>query len=52
MATYVTVDGGTTNTRISLVKDRVIKDTLKVKVGARRGAREKARYKNTIKKAL
>lgn len=52
MATYVTVDGGTTNTRISLVKDRVIKDTLKFKVGARLGALDKALYKNTIKNGI
>ena len=32
MAEYITVDSGTTNTRISLVKDCVIIDVLKFKV--------------------
>lgn len=35
MSIYITIDGGTTNTRISLVADKVIKDTLKLSVGAR-----------------
>lgn len=32
---YITVDGGTTNTRLSLVKDGVITDTVKLNIGAR-----------------
>ena len=32
---YITIDGGTTNTRISLVSDKEIKDTVKLNVGAR-----------------
>ena len=32
---YITIDGGTTNTRISLVSDKIIKDTVKLNVGAR-----------------
>ena len=35
MSIYITIDGGTTNTRISLVADKVIKDTIKLSVGAR-----------------
>lgn len=38
MATYVTIDTGTTNTRLYLVKDKVICDVLKLSVGARNGA--------------
>ena len=38
MAIYLTVDGGTTNTRIYLVCDRQVKDTCKLSVGARNGA--------------
>ncbi len=37
MAIYLTVDGGTTNTRIYLVCDRQVKDTCKLSVGARNG---------------
>ena len=35
MAVYITIDGGTTNTRISLVCDSEIKDTVKLNIGAR-----------------
>ncbi len=35
MKRYITIDGGTTNTRISLVSDKEIKDTVKLNVGAR-----------------
>ena len=37
MAIYLTVDGGTTNTRVYLVKDRVITDSLSVPAGAVNG---------------
>ena len=56
MSIYITIDGGTTNTRISLVADKVIKDTLKLSVGARAnmngdGVLQKA-IKEGIKKLL
>ena len=35
MIFYITVDGGTTNTRINLVKDRQIIDNVKLNIGAR-----------------
>lgn len=38
MAIYVTIDTGTTNTRLYLVKDKIICDVLKLYVGARDGA--------------
>jgi 2-dehydro-3-deoxygalactonokinase len=38
MKRYLTVDGGTTNTRISLVCDGAVRDTKKLSVGARNGA--------------
>jgi len=38
MKRYFTVDGGTTNTRISLVCDGAVRDTQKLSVGARDGA--------------
>ena len=37
MKNYITIDGGTTNTRICLVSDGVIIDTVKLSVGARAG---------------
>ena len=38
MAIYLTVDGGTTNTRIYLLRDGVLTDSRKLSVGARSGA--------------
>ena len=38
MANYLTVDGGTTNTRIYLVRNGRVEDTQKLSVGARNGA--------------
>ena len=35
MKRYITIDGGTTNTRVSLVCDRQILDTVKLNIGAR-----------------
>ena len=37
MANYITVDGGTTNTRLYLVKNQCVVDTLKLTVGAGNG---------------
>lgn len=34
MATYITIDGGTTNTRIGLIKDYNLIDIIKFDVGA------------------
>ncbi len=50
MANYITVDGGTTNTRVSLVCDRKIIDTKKMRVGA--GNRDLNLLKNSIKEAI
>lgn len=52
MANYITVDSGTTNTRISLVCDNVIKDTVKYTVGARKGITEKDTLKNALKEGI
>ena len=50
MGKYITIDGGTTNTRVSLVsKNKVIK-TVKIHAGA--GARDKDYLKTEIKKAI
>lgn len=52
MANYIAIDGGTTNTRISLVKNYEIVDTLKFNVGARVGIENNETLKNTIKEGI
>lgn len=52
MANYITVDGGTTNTRISLVKDLEIMDTMKFGVGARSGIDNKTLLRETLKTGI
>ena len=37
MSLYITIDGGTTNTRITIVKNKKIIDTIKLNIGARIG---------------
>lgn len=49
MANYITIDGGTTNTRISLVKDYEIIQTLKYNVGARAGIDDNLLLKATVR---
>ena len=53
---YLTLDGGTTNTRISLVRDRQIIDSVKLPIGARASIENreilKSEIKNAIKKLL
>lgn len=52
MANYITVDGGTTNTRISLVKDLEIKDTMKFNVGAKAGIDNKNLLRETLRDGI
>jgi len=52
MANYVTIDGGTTNTRINLIEGKRIVDTLKLSIGARLGAENNSEYKKSIKKGI
>ena len=47
MSNYITVDGGTTNTRISLVVNGNIVDTIKYNVGAGKSIENKNILKNT-----
>lgn len=49
MSNYITIDGGTTNTRISLVRNYKIVETLKFNIGARAGIEDRELLKNTIK---
>ena len=49
---YITIDGGTTNTRISLVTDNIVLDTLKFGIGARNGIDNNSELKETIKNGI
>ena len=49
---YITIDGGTTNTRISLVTDNKVITTLKFGIGARIGIDNSTEYKETIKNGI
>ncbi len=52
MRNYITIDGGTTNTRVSLVKNQRIVQTVKLSVGARIGIDNKKLLVSEIKKAV
>lgn len=52
MKYYITIDGGTTNTRVSLVKDMNVLDTVKIPLGARMGMDGTEPLKGAIKSAL
>lgn len=52
MSTYITVDGGTTTTRVTLVRDYKILDTIKINVGARANMEDETLLKNALKNAI
>lgn len=52
MADYITIDGGTTNTRISLVKNHETKDIVRLNVGARSGMENRSILRQTIKEGI
>lgn len=52
MSLYITIDGGTTNTRVNLVEDRKIINTLKLNVGARANMDDNTLLKTQIKCAI
>lgn len=52
MKNYITIDGGTTNTRVSLVKAEEIVKTIKLAVGARVGIDNKKLLVSEIKMCL
>lgn len=52
MKIYITIDGGTTNTRVNLVKDRQIIDTRKIARGAKAGIDDKNGLKVALKDAI
>lgn len=52
MPNYITIDGGTTNTRIYLVKNGKITDTKQVNVGAQKAIGNNEILKHTIKQGI
>ena len=52
MKIYITIDGGTTNTRVSIVKDRKAADTVKLPYGAKAGIENSKLLKNGIRDAV
>ena len=52
MRIYLTVDGGTTNTRVSLVKNRQIIATKKINRGARAGIDDKDSLKTALRDTI
>ncbi len=52
MTNYITIDGGTTNTRICLVQDRQVTDMLKFNVGASGGEMGRAKLKEIVKNGI
>ena len=52
MRTYIAIDGGTTNTRISLVKSGQILETIKLNMGARKGIDNNKLLKKSVKEGI
>ena len=52
MCTYITIDGGTTNTRVNFVQNREILDTVKLDIGARASIENRGEYIGAIKSAI
>lgn len=49
---YITIDGGTSSTRVNLVENYKITDSIKLNIGARSGIDNKGEYVNAIKEAI
>ena len=52
MKRYITIDGGTTNTRLSLVLDNRVIDTVRYAAGARAGIEDKTVLKNAVREGI
>ncbi len=52
MANYIAIDGGTTNTRVHLVKSGVVTDTVKLDMGVRINSEGTDKYKSELKDAV
>ena len=52
MANYICIDGGTTNTRINLVREYKLVDSVKFNVGARSGIDNKTLLRTTVRDGI
>jgi 2-dehydro-3-deoxygalactonokinase len=52
MKRYITIDGGTTNTRVSLIADKECLHTLRLSIGARACIDQRAIFENCLKEAI
>ena len=52
MANYLTIDGGTTNTRINLVLDKKVVDSVKLNIGVRANINGNSEYKTEISNGI
>jgi 2-dehydro-3-deoxygalactonokinase len=52
MATFITIDGGTTNTRLFLIKDMTLCDSIGLSLGARVGMEDPSLFRSEIKGAI
>ncbi len=52
MKRYITIDGGTTNTRLSLVEDRALAKTVKYSIGAGTDTRDSGLLARTVKEGV
>ena len=52
MANYITIDGGTTNTRVNLVSEGKVEDTVKLGIGVKNNTDGNSEYKRLIKDAI
>ena len=52
MGTYITIDGGTTSTRVNLLKNKEIVDTVRLNIGARAAIGNREKYVCEIKNAI
>ncbi|MBQ7399786.1 MAG: 2-dehydro-3-deoxygalactonokinase [Clostridia bacterium] len=52
MSTYITIDGGTSSTRVNILKNGEILDTVKLNIGARACMGNREKYENEIKSAI
>ena len=52
MSVYITIDGGTTNTRVSLIREKKFADGIKLDIGARKSIEGNETLKSEIKRAI
>ena len=52
MSAYITIDGGTTSTRVNLLENGKVTDTIKLNIGARASIGNREQYVGEIKRAV